>query len=323
MTDTTHAGIDIGATNIKFGLVNDAGEVQYRDKATTPQESSAETLFEKVLHAGERLLIEADNRDAAVGSVGVGSPGAVNIETGIIQGSCPNLPYWVGFHLRDRLSERLNLPVHVDNDANCAALAEYRFGSGAGCRNIICLTIGTGIGGGLIIDGSLYHGADYSAGEVGHMLVCDSGGGEPVFLEKIVSAPAMIAEVRRRLGGNITPVYEGLIGNDLNQLTVRKMYAAVRKGDRAAAEVLREKAEILGVSLAGLANVVNPELIILGGGVAEGGAVFVDTVRETVCKQALPVVAESLDVVPARMGNSAGFIGAAFLADQDEEPGAK
>lgn len=315
MTRKVYAGIDIGATNIKFGLVDETGEILHRDQETTPNESSANRLFEKVLWAGEQVLIEADNRDASVDHIGVGSPGSVNCKTGIVQGSCPNIPYWVGFHLRDRLSERLNLPVHVDNDANCAALAEYRFGGGVGYRHIICLTIGTGIGGGLIIDGRLHHGADFSAGEVGHMLVPDPAGEDdsPVFLEKIVSAPAVMAALRSRLVDNITPIYEGLIGNDLNQLTVRKMYTAIKKGDQMAAEILREKAGILGAALAGLANVINPELIIIGGGVVEGGAVFVDTVRETVLGLALPVVAGSLKVVPAKLGNSAGFIGAAML----------
>ncbi len=323
MTRKVYAGIDIGATNIKYGLVSDGGEPLYRNQTPTPQEPFAERLFEKVRYAGEQLLIEADEQNMSVEYVGVGSPGSVNIKTGIIQGTCPNLPFWVGFHLRDRLSEQLNLPVMVDNDANCAALAEYRFGAGKGYRNIICLTIGTGIGGGLIIDGALYRGADYSAGEVGHMLVGISiagATGEAVHLEKIVSAPAIIDELQQRLAAEMTPQFEAVIGNDLSQLTIRRMFTAMKKGDRAAPAVVREKAEILGVALAGLANIVNPDLIILGGGVAEGGTIFVDIVRETVFGRALPVVSDSLVVAPALLGNSAGFIGAAILGCDEETP---
>lgn len=318
---TAYAGIDIGATNIKYGLVSGRGEPLFRNQTPTPQEPSAERLFEKVEYAGEQLLIEADEQNLSVDYIGVGSPGSVNIKTGIIQGTCPNLPFWVGYHLRDRLSDALNLPVMVDNDANCAALAEFLFGAGKGYRNIICLTIGTGIGGGLIIDGKLYRGADYSAGEIGHMLIrgcSDRSGEEAIHLEKVVSAPAIIEELRRRLAAEMTPQFEAVIGNDLSQLTIRRMFAAMKKGDPVAPEIVREKAEILGGALAGLANVINPELIILGGGVAEGGTIFVDIVRETVLKRALPVVAESLAVAPAKLGNSAGFIGAAVLG-RDEE----
>ncbi len=324
MTTQVYAGIDIGATNIKYGLVSPAGETLYRNQTPTPQEPFAEKLFEKVRYAGEQLLIEADEQNVSVEYIGVGSPGSVNVKTGVIQGTCPNLPFWVGFHLRERLSEQLNLPIMVDNDANCATLAEYRFGAGKGYRNIICLTIGTGIGGGLIIDGALYRGTDYSAGEVGHMLVQNSReeGGRAVHLEKVVSAPAIIDELHRRLSAEMTPQFEAVIGHDLSQLTIRRMFAAMKKGDRVAPEVVREKAKILGIALAGLANVINPELIILGGGVAEGGTIFVDIVKETVLERALPVVSESLAVAPALLGNSAGFIGAAILGC-DWEPTAE
>ena len=318
MTKTLHAGIDIGATNIKFGLVDSEGNVLFRNLDPTPQQSPTERLFEKILACGEQLLIEADDLEGEVKFIGVGSPGSVNVRTGIVQGSCPNIPNWVGFHLRDRLAERLNLPVIVDNDANCAALAEFRFGAGQGYRHIICLTIGTGIGGGLIIDGKLFHGADYSAGEIGHMLLTngDNLAGDKRFLESVVSAPAILAEMRRRLTEEMTPAFEAIIGDDLEKLTMRRIFNAVRRGDRLAPEVFRQKAKILGTALASLVNAFNPELVILGGGVAEGGTVFVDIVRETIMAESLPVAAQALAVVPAKLGNAAGFIGAAFLGDE-------
>lgn len=315
-----YAGIDIGATNIKFGLVDSTGTVAFRAQAPTPRNGPAEKLFDAIVICGERLLIEADERNARVDYIGVGSPGSVNMKTGIIQGSCPNIPYWVGFHLRDRLAERLNLHVIVDNDANCAALAEHRFGAGQGYTNIICLTIGTGIGGGIIINGRVYRGADYSAGEIGHMLLPEHDGNEEgqAYLETRVSAKTILSGLKERLASGLTPAFQSLVGNDLGQLTIRKVFLAVKKGDAVALEVLGDKARMLGRSLASLANVLNPELVILGGGVAEGGSVFVDIVRETVLSHALPVVAESLEVVPAMLGNAAGLIGAAFLGGEEE-----
>jgi len=315
MTKLLLAGIDIGATNIKYGLVAPDGTILFRNLESTPKQSPTEQLFEKILYCGEQLLVEADDLDGEVKYIGVGSPGSVNVKTGIIQGACPNIPNWVGFHLRDRLAERLNLPVIVDNDANCAALAEFRFGAGQGYRHIICLTIGTGIGGGLILDGKLYHGADYSAGEIGHMLLTDGNdlADDKRLLESVVSAPAILAEMRRLLSEKMTPAFESIIGNDLEKLTMRKIFNAIRRGDRLAPEVFREKAKVLGIALTSLINAFNPELVILGGGVAEGGTIFVDIVRKTVMAEALPVAAEALAVVPAKLGNAAGFIGAAFL----------
>jgi len=313
MSSELFAGIDIGATNVKYGLVTLEGEIVYRNQIATPQNVLAETLFEKVAHCGEQLLIEADDQGAEVAYIGVGSPGTVNMLTGVIQGTCPNIPNWSGFHLRDRLAERLNLPVRVDNDANCAALGEHRFGAGRGYENIICLTIGTGIGGGIIVHDRLYRGATYAAGEIGHLLVCDGPAHEEKYLETLVSSRALISRMRERLEGNITPAFKALIGDDLDKLTIRRLFTAIKRGDKVAPEVVIEAAETLGLALAGLVNVFNPELLVLGGGVTEGGSEFVDNVTNAIIRRAIPVAVESLKIVPAELGNSAGFIGAAFL----------
>jgi len=315
MTKQLFAGIDIGATNIKFGLVDADGDIAFRDQTSTPQEDSAEKLFDKIVLCGERLLVEADELEGEVRWIGVGSPGAVDIFTGMILGPCPNIPYWVGFHLRNRLEERLNLPIFVDNDANCAAMAEHRFGAGKGYKNIICMTIGTGIGGGLILNERLFRGADYSAGEIGHMVIAE-GYEEPEktrILESIVSAPAIVARVKEKLANQVSPALQSLTKSDLDNLTIRKVFAAIRKGDRLVPAIIREKARILGVALASLVNVLDPEIIVLGGGVVEGGAAFVDIVRDTIMASALPIATKSLIVTPAKLGNAAGFIGAALL----------
>jgi glucokinase len=314
MSEHLCAGIDIGATNIKYGLVDGRGTIRYRDQTATPKHTLAEALFEKIVVCGERLLVEADEAGATVAYLGVGSPGSVNMDTGVIQGGCPNIPHWEGFHLRDRLAERLNLPVMVDNDANCAAAAEHRFGAGQGCANIICLTIGTGIGGGLIIGGNMYRGANYSAGEIGHLLVGGEDAAEKSrYLETLVSSKAILARLKERLVEDTTPVFDALVGDDMEQLTIKKMFQAARKGDRAAVEVIQTTARILGTALAGMVNVLNPEMVILGGGIAEGGREFVDKVKDTIMERALAAAVDGLEVVPARLGNAAGFIGAAFL----------
>ncbi|MFH1701435.1 MAG: ROK family protein [Candidatus Zixiibacteriota bacterium] len=311
------AGIDIGATNIKYGLVESGGEIKFRGKTITPGNGLPNKLFEKIIYCAEQLLLEADDANLSVGHLGVGSPGAINIKTGVVAGSCPNIPGWVGFHLRDRLSEHLNIPVFVDNDANCAGLAEFRFGAGQGYNNIICLTVGTGIGGGIILNGEIYHGSNYSAGEIGHtrIIIDKSGGFESDILESLVSSRAILTRVKNGLESEMTPAFQNILNGDMSRLTIRKVFRALKKGDKIAHDVISDSARILGVALSGIVNLLNPEIIIIGGGVAEGGYEFVDNVRETILSECLPVAAETLNIMPAQLGNDAGFIGAAFLGE--------
>lgn len=316
MRQKVFAGIDIGATNIKYGLVGPDGTVKVRRQIPTPQNALADTIFGKVRHCGEQLLVEADDLGMTVDRIGVGSPGCINIETGVVEGTCPNIPGWVGFHLRDRLRESLNLLVLIDNDANCAAIAEHRFGAGKGYSNLICLTIGTGIGGGLILNGEIYHGTTFSAGEIGHMRVRAGDGSANVYhLESLVSSRAILNQIRERLAGSITPAFEALIGENLDGLTIRRVFTAMKRGDQVATDVINRAAETLGIALAGLVNVINPQRVILGGGIAEGESRFVDKVKDTVLAEALPSAVEGLTIVAAQLGNAAGFIGAAILGE--------
>ncbi|MCK5126460.1 MAG: ROK family protein [candidate division Zixibacteria bacterium] len=314
------AGIDIGATNIKYGLVDNEGKVRYKAKTITPDSNPPAKLFEQVVFCGEQLLIMADEEDGDVDFIGVGSPGTVNIKTGIVEGTCPNLPGWVGFHLRDLLQERLNLPVFIDNDANCATLAECRYGSGVGYKDIICLTVGTGIGGTIILNGRLHRGVSFAAGEIGHMKVAvkDTEALTYDFLEHQVSSKAIISAIAKNLENDITPAFQSQIGDNPERLTIRRIFTAIKRGDKMALRVIEDTARLLGMALVSLVNVLNPELIILGGGVAEGGGDFVRVVKETVMKESLPPAVESLRILPAQMGNNAGFIGAAFLGDASD-----
>jgi glucokinase len=311
------AGVDIGATNIKYGLVDCDGKIKFRGKITTPITGLPNKLFEKIIYCAEQLLLEADDLELPVNYLGVGSPGTINVKTGIVTGACPNIPGWVGFHLRDRLTEHLNIPVFIENDANCAGLAEYRFGAGQGYSDMICLTVGTGIGGGIIRNGEIYHGSNYSAGEIGHtkIILYNSGEFESDLLERLVSSRAILMSVKNRLEQEMTPAFQNILGGDVSRLTIRRVFMALKKGDKIARDVINESARILGVALSSVVNLLNPELIIIGGGVAEGGFKFVDNVRDTILSECLPVAAEALRVVPAQLGNDAGFIGAAFLGE--------
>lgn len=315
MSEKLLAGIDIGGTNIKYGLVQPDGQVRIQRQIPTPQGEGPNRLFEKIVLCGEQLLLAADEEEAEVEYIGVGSPGTIDIITGVIMGACPNIPGWVGFHLRDRLSEKLNLAIYIDNDANCAAIAEHEFGAGVDSSHIICLTIGTGIGGGLIINDEIYRGAGFSAGEIGHIIIFDLDDAEKATLklEEVVSSRAIISSLKEKLASGMSPVFEGLTGGNLDNLGIRKVFSAVKKGESQAVAAVTKPAIILGRVLAGMVNTLNPEMVILGGGVAEGGKLFVDIVKKTIFAEALPPVLEDLEVVSARLGNAAGFIGAAML----------
>jgi len=311
------AGIDIGATNIKYGLVEENGEVVFRSQVQTPDGDKADKIYKAVLACGEQLLIEADDQEGHVEYLGVGSPGTVDTRRGKIDNNCPNLPGWIGFPLRDRLRDALNLPIYVDNDANCAALGEALCGAGRGIDNLICLTIGTGLGGGIIIKRHLYHGHNDSAGEIGQILVPGLFAGEIVRLEELVSSKGILNRLKRQMENKASQLLTTLCGNNPEKLTIRKVFTAVGKGDETAQEVVADTARRLGQVLAGLVNFLNPGCIILGGGVVEGGSFFVDIVRESVMKDALTVAARDLKVVAAELGNAAGFIGAAFLGREN------
>ncbi len=321
MSEKLLAGIDIGGTIIKYGLVQNNGQVRIKRQVPTPQDAGPESLFDTIVTCGEQLLLAADEEEAEVDYLGVGSPGTVDIITGVVMGACPNIPGWVGMHLRDRLAQKLNLPVYVDNDANCAAIAEHQFGAGVESSHIICLTIGTGIGGGLIINDEIYRGSGFSAGEVGHIKIFDPDDPEKgtLNLEQVVSSRAILANLKEKLKSGMSPVFEGLTGGNLDNLGIRKVFSAVKKGETQAVAAVTKPAIILGRVLAGMVNTLNPEMVILGGGVAEGGKLFVEIVKKTIFAEALPSVIEDLAVVPARMGNSAGFIGAAMLRGIYEE----
>jgi glucokinase len=302
------AGIDIGASTIKYGIVNNSGEVCFRNRKATPREANAEEIFEAVLSCGEALLYEASENDWDIPYIGVGSPGIVDVARGVISGNCPNLPQWIGFPLRDRLRDRLNLTILVDNDANCALVGEHRFGSARDAATCVMLTVGTGLGGAIMTEGKLFRGHGGAAGEFGQMRLLSLG--EDVTtaptIESIVSSRGMLSRYRELSGSENS-------ANQANQITIRKLFGAARRGDPNATVVIRETGMALGAALANLVQMINPELIVLGGGVTEGGRVFVDEVCRTVRELTLPESFAGLAIRPAELGNRAGLAGAAVI----------
>ena len=310
-----YAGIDIGATNIKYGLIDHEGEIIYKDRKPTMVEKGADPLVHLVTNIAEDLLFMAAEDGYDVGYLGVGTPGAVDIKSGRIIGPCPNIHGWQGIELGASLSERLNLPVKVDNDANTMALAEARFGAAAGFSSVLCVTLGTGVGGAIIINGKLWRGANGSAGEIGYLFI-DSGsaiGGHDGSLESRCNSKALLNRARQRMTDGLTPVFEKLLNGDINRLTVKRLFQAARSRDQVAIDAIQDTAEQLGVGLAGAVNLLNPEIVIVGGGIADGGLNFVDLVAAQIRNHAFDSATKNLRISKASLGNAAGFIGASIL----------
>lgn len=314
-----YAGIDIGATNIKYGLVDQTGKVLFREQRPTVAEKGADALLHLVTNIGERLLLFAAEDDHEVRWVGIGTPGGVDARTGRVIGPCPNIAGWEGIEIGPHLSDRLNLEVYIENDVNAMALAEAKFGAAIGYNSVVCAAVGTGVGGGLILNGQLWRGASSTAGELGHMSINFEGPSchdeARGCIEKYCCSAAIIARTRQKLKDNMTEAFAEILNGDPGNLNIKKLFQAAKKGDQVASAVIEETADYLAIGLAGIVNLLNPEIVVIGGGVADGGAGFVEAVSAGIRKRAFAPATEHLRVSRATLGNDAGFIGAAILGE--------
>lgn len=310
-------GVDLGGTKLLGGVVDRGLAVRARlvQDLPTPPERDGEAVYGLLIELIERLR---EATPLAVSGVGIGVPGLLDREREVVRHAV-HLP-WRELPLKVRLSERLGLPVFLDNDANLALLGEWEAGAARGAQDVVMLTVGTGIGGALLLDGKLYRGADGAAGELGHMVVetdgppCGSGCPNHGCLESVASGTALAREGMRV--GRATPncalgkaVAEG------REITGALVTELAHDGDRAARDVIALIGTRLGVGLANVANVFNPELIVVGGGVVGAGELLLAPAREVLQRRALPPVA-SVPVVRAELGSDAGMVGAAVLAWQ-------
>ncbi len=298
-------GIDLGGTAIKYGLCDEEGTILTEKKRPTNAEAKAEVILEDIAGAITDLLQEAQQMGASVRGIGMGTPGSVDVERGFLQGSTPNFSAWRDVAIRDYLEERFQLPVFVDNDANAMAFGEYLFGAGRGYRHIIAITLGTGIGGGVIIDGQMFRGHRYVGAEVGHMSIAYNGkkcrcGGIGCW-ELYASASAMV--------------------NHYNQLNPsapvngsREIFERYARKEPAATTVVNQEIEMVAAGIASLLHIFNPELFIIGGGVSEAGDWFVESIAQQLTHRTMPEALQQFRLVRAKLGNQAGWLGAAALA---------
>jgi glucokinase len=245
--------------------------------------------------------------------VGVGAPGPLDRERGIVV-VAPNLG-WNNFPLRDRVMQRIGLPVTLDNDANCATVGEWWLGAARGGRNVVGMTIGTGIGGGLIINGELYHGSSDVAGEIGHTTLDVNGRhckcGNYGCLEAYASGPAIATRAREALVREDTAsLLPSMVDGVLDRITAELVYDAAKKGDGLANEIVRDTARYLGAGIATLLNVINPDVVVIAGGVTRAGEALFAPLRTEVRRRAFNPAVIAARIVPAELPGTAGVVGA-------------
>ncbi len=315
----SHAiGIDFGGTNTKIGVVDKAGRVLAHRYFATRAARMPEDFARRTAKEIAALWGDAGLPPSAVGGAGIGIPGLVDHLEGVVH-TLVNVPGWDGVRAADLLRKHLGMPVHIDNDVNAMALGELRFGAAKGCCNVVCLTLGTGVGGGIIIEGNLYHGTSLTAGEIGHIVVDRDGPscncGNKGCLEALIGAKALVRRARMYLKGAKSGVLAQWVRSKM-ELTPRLLAKAADKGDKIALRVWNEAAEYLGIVLAGVVNLLNPDVIVVGGGISEVGDFFLRKVRSVVHARAMSVPARDVKIVRTGLGNLAGVVGAASLVFQ-------
>jgi glucokinase len=316
-------GVDLGGTKLAVGAMPADGsrEIALRTELTHADRGE-EAVLERIVRAIEAVILQTMaetgcTRDAFLG-VGLGAPGPLDRGAGIVI-VAPNLG-WKNFPLRDRVTAGTGLLATLDNDANCATLGEWWVGAAKGGRNVVGMTIGTGIGGGLILNGELYHGASDVAGEIGHTTIDSTGRrckcGNYGCLEAYASGPAIAERAREALSGDGRSSMLTLAGGDAAAITAQIVYQASDQGDELAREVVRETARLIGAGVANLLNVFNPDTVVLAGGVARAGDSLFEPLRAEVKRRAFRPAVEACRIVPGSLGASAGVVGAVatFLA---------
>jgi glucokinase len=309
-------GIDIGGTNLVVGCVAEDGSALH-GLATEPTqaEAGASDVVNRLVALAQRSVAQTrqDVPGAEILGVGVGAPGPLDTKRGIVL-LTPNLG-WVNLPLRQIIHDRINLPAALDNDANCAVLGEWWVGAARGTRNAIGITIGTGIGGGLILDGRLYHGASDVAGEIGHTTIDTDGRrckcGNYGCLEAYASGPNIAMRVIEAIEAGAETRLPSYVGGDMKKITAQTVYEAAHDGDELALEVVNDTAKFLGVGIANLLNVFNPEVVVVCGGVTLAGDHLFVPLRREIARRAFKPAVSACRIVPGELVGTAGVYGAA------------
>ncbi|MCD7033113.1 ROK family glucokinase [Metabacillus sp. GX 13764] len=315
MADQWLVGVDLGGTTIKIAFISLYGEIIV--KWEIPTDKTGKSITTDIAKAIDAKLEELGETKEKLAAVGMGAPGPVNLATGLVYETV-NLG-WKNYALKDHLEMETGLPAVIDNDANMAAIGEMWKGAGDGSNDIIMVTLGTGVGGGIISNGDVVHGVNGAGGEIGHITSIPEGGaqcncGKKGCLETVASATGVVRYAMEKLEQTDMP---SLLRQTLKEdgfITSKDVFEYASKGDRLAQEVVEFVSFHLGFALANLANGTNPEKIVIGGGVSKAGEYLRNSVENHFRKYTFPRVGEAAEITIATLGNDAGAIGSAYLA---------
>ena len=313
-------GIDLGGTAIKAGLVEKNCKVIFTKSIPTQAERGVDHVIGSMATLIKELDVQAIAGSFKVEGVGVGAPGTLSRKDGMVVAP-PNLPGWRGVPLVRMLSEATGFRTLLENDANNAALGEYRCGAGRGVQHMVMLTLGTGIGGGIIFGGKLWRGAFENAGEIGHTVLVPEGRkcgcGQLGGLEAYASANATVARALERIEDGESSSLKSL-RDEGNEITAESIVEAMQKGDALATDVWRETCHYLAIACINVQQLLKPERIVRVGGVSNAGAVLLDTVNKDIEMHASKSLGDPPEIRLAELGNDAGFIGSALSVFEEE-----
>jgi glucokinase len=309
--------IDLGGTKIAAALVTPSGKILHRDRVPTMASEGPKRVIERLCALIASVLKDTSLTSSNLGAISVAAAGVIDMANGLVSAS-PNLPGWNSVPLCRITGERFGVPSYLINDAKAAAVGEHEFGAGMGTNNLIVLTLGTGIGGGIIAGGRLYLGQSGAAGEVGHMTIDVSGPkcpcGNTGCWELYASGTAMEREASNRLSVGTASSLNAVLRSSGNVVTARQIEAAARQGDRLALEIMAWSSKNIGVGLANLVNIFNPEMIVTGGGLSNIGDLLIKPAIDTMRARSFALPANTVRVVASTMGEDAGMLGAAAFA---------
>ena len=319
-------GVDLGGTNTVVGVLPvDGGDGKLLAMESRPTEATkgAKYVVDKIVDMVETsirgVIEEHGGSKADFAGIGIGSPGPLNRETGTIINT-PNLG-WRNFPLRDLISNAVGLPAALDNDANCATYGEWWLGAGKNVDNLIGFTLGTGIGGGIVLDGQIFHGVSDVAGEIGHMTIDSTGRkctcGNYGCLEAYASGPAIALRAVEGIEAGAESVLPDLVNGRLERITAATVYEGAVVGDAYANEVMKETAKFLGAGIANIINILNPEMVVIAGGVTRAGDHLFVPLRAEIRRRAFKSAEEACQIVPAKLLGTAGVIGAIAMFNNE------
>ena len=310
-------GVDLGGSKILSVVADAHGNVISRDLRVTLASQGSDIVIKVILESVRHAVVQAGVSLSQLSGIGIGAPGVSNPSTGVVFTS-PNLPGWQDVPLRDIIAGEMGLSTFLINDANAAALGELYFGAARGTSNFIYITVSTGIGGGIVIDGKLYSGAGGTAGEIGHMTIADNGPrctcGNTGCWEQLASGTALAREARRRITEGAETIILDYAGGDIEKVTAEEVSRAFDRGDGLAGELLSRTSYYLGVGFANLINIFNPELMVIGGGLSNMGDKLLAPAYRVAGERAFKESDRAGRCTRAELGGGAGVLGAAALS---------